>query len=522
MNARMAEYDRTTPVQLQRLIPSPEACACLDEAAARRLAVVPLARWPGSSHDQLVVACATPCDQTVRDRLARQLPRNIRPLILQAEGHDINVALDRCYASADFSAQLISVCQSRSPALRVINEQPDFLVRLLDWILLCASRQRASDIHLSPESLCLHIRFRIDGVLRSFATLSSAVHSGLQVRMKILASMDIAESRCPQDGQFSRLIDAHDIDFRVSCFPTVAGQNTVLRLLHQQCRLDTLAGLQLPAATHADLASLVKRPDGLLVICGPTGSGKSTTLHALLNERDTASLNIMTLEDPVEQVLPGVRQSTIDAAHGLNYSQGVRALLRQDPDVLLIGEIRDTHSCAMALRAVMSGHQVLTTVHASSALAGLSRLRELGAMPAMLASNLVAIASQRLMRKRCDGCCDAVREARRKTAEDMRRNACAEAFGQTGCSQCHGTGYRGRQVIMELLVITPAVAAQVAADASHQSLLACALRENFVPLHDQGKRLVDQGISSSEELERVLGSRIDTVSPHSVQVGLST
>jgi general secretion pathway protein E/type IV pilus assembly protein PilB len=426
-------------------------------------------------------------------------------------------ALRRCYAQRLPAGQLFRQLQSHTSTAQVLSEQPDCLVYLLEWVLLCASRQGASDIHFSPDRLMLHIRFRVDGVMRCFDRVSNAVQSGLLVRIKILAGMDIAESRHPQDGQFTQLIDARDIDFRVSCFPTVAGQNTVIRLLDPQRRLDSLAGLNLPTTLHDNLAALVQRPDGLLVICGPTGSGKSTTLHALLNERDAQHLNIMTLEDPVEQMMPGIRQTSIDAAHGLDYAKGVRGLLRQDPDVLLIGEIRDADSCAMALRAVMSGHQVLTTVHATSALAGLSRLRELGALPSLLASNLVAIASQRLVRKCCTACAFEPVDAEEQVPVGGDKHLLDSDDDEqvaTHCPHCNGSGYQGRQVIMELLIITPALATLIAQDASTQALATGALRDGFLPLWEQGQQLINQGVSRTDELERVLGRRHKSLLPH--------
>ena len=438
-------------IALDRMIPSPEAIACLAESVARRLRVVPLAIQKNLEHGTLIVACENPSDQILVGRLARQLPEGMQVRALPCHSAGVREALDKCYSPNASGGQLLSRCQVQGTTLLAMQEQSDVIVRLLDCILLSASRERASDIHLSPQKQALHIRFRIDGVLRSFAVLDRSVYSGLLVRIKILASMDIAETRCPQDGQFSQMIDADDIDFRVSCFPTVSGQNTVLRLLDKQNKLDTLRQLNLPAETYYCLRALVQRPDGLLLVCGPTGSGKSTTLHALLGVRDASSLNIMTLEDPVERSIDAIRQSSIDASNAMDFSQGVRALLRQDPDVLLIGEIRDTPSCAMALRAVMSGHQVLTTVHARSVLAGLSRLHELGSQPSILANNLVAIASQRLLRKKCLLC-----------------------LGRKGtCSQCLSTGYQGRQLVLELLVVTPALAQLIAAEATHQELLEC-------------------------------------------------
>ncbi len=476
--------DKQQSVQtLQQLIPSPEASACLSEAAARRLQLVPLARRCDETQDSLLIACADPSDEAVAERLARHVPAGVTPVLVATDVMGIPHAINKCYANNATAGELLSLCRQPATAMQLLQRQPDAIVRLLESLLLAASRQRASDIHVSPEDQSLQVRFRVDGVLRYFSTLSRAVHNGLLVRIKILSSVDIAETRRPQDGQFSQFIDGNMIDFRVSCFPTVNGQNIVIRLLDSQCRYDTLQRLNLPSKIHRALAELAHRPEGLLVVCGPTGCGKSNTLHALIRERDASSLNIMTLEDPVEMSVAGIRQSNIDAEHAMDFAQGVRGLLRQDPDVLLIGEVRDTPSCAMALRAVMSGHQLLTTVHASSALAGLARLRELGALAGQLAENLMAIASQRLVRKFCPVCDGSA----------------------TDCHSCQGSGYQGRQLIMELLLMNDALAALVAKGAGPQQLLDCARQHGFRTLREQGEQLVSQGITSEREIERVLG-----------------
>lgn len=482
---------------LQHLIPSPEAVACLSESAARRLQLVPLAIKRENGSDCLLVACADPSDQAVAERLSRQIPAGVQSILVAAEPSSISGALDKCYAGSGSINKLIHLCAQAATANRLLQEQPNAIVRLLEYLLLSARRQRASDIHLSPSEQSLLVRFRVDGVLRHFLSVSKALHSGLLVRIKILASVDIAETRRPQDGQFNLFMDADVVDFRVSCFPTLNGQNVVLRLLEQQRRIDTLSGLQLAPDLHEKLSELVQRPDGLLVVCGPTGSGKSNTLHALINERDAVSLNIMTLEDPVERGMDGIQQSSIDAEHAMDFAQGVRGLLRQDPDVLLIGEVRDTPSCAMALRAVMSGHQLLTTVHAASALAGLARLRELGAMPGQLAENLMAIASQRLLRKVCSVC----------------------QKGEEHCHACLGSGYHGRQLVMELLVVTPPIAALIAADVSSSVLLECAQQHGFKTLRQQAEQLVRQGITSDREVERVLGREVRYQEPPMRQGG---
>lgn len=470
-------------VVLDRLVPSPEATDILSETTARRLNIVPLALRHLANRKQLLVAGAPDSAETQFKRLARLLPLDVDAVCLGTDAGQIPEALEKVYRGSLDDTQLIEKCRSGAGIEWLEREQADYAIQLLDCIVRAACRSRASDIHLSPEQNDLLVRFRIDGVLNRHIRLHKRALSGLLVRIKILAALDIAESRHPQDGQFSQLIDARSVDFRVSTFLTQQGENTVLRILDEDNSRTSLYQLDLPRSIHHKIRREVHRPDGLLLVCGPTGSGKSTTLYALLGERDSEQLNIMTLEDPVERSVAGLRQCNIDASRGLDYAQGVRALLRQDPDVLLIGEIRDADSCAMALRAAMTGHQVLSTVHAQDTFAALDRLKELGASGPLLAANLAALASQRLLRKHCLSC----------------------EGGAEQCAACRGTGYHGRQVIMELLPITPEMAALIRAGAARQDLEATAIQQGFTPLEQHARLLLDQGMTTASEIQRVLG-----------------
>lgn len=481
-------------LSLTGFIPSPEATRYLPQAVARRLSVVPLATGQDGSGPWLAVACTGDGGDDMGERLRRQLPPAMRIARCTATAQEIANALDRCYAAVLNDAQLFTVCSQEDSAARWLSQHPEGVIHLLERLLLLATRQGASDIHLSPEDDALDVRFRIDGVLHAPCRLCVSLHRALLVRIKVLAAIDIAETRQAQDGQFTQLIDARQMDFRVSCFPTRAGQNIVLRVLDQKRRHDTLDALGLPGPQCVQLRSLARRPEGLFVVCGPTGSGKSNTLHAMLGERDLQSINVMTLEDPVELIVPGVRQTSIDADHAMDYARGIRGLLRQDPDVLMIGEVRDSDSCAMAFRAALSGHPVLTSVHAGSAIAGLSRLRELGATPGQLAENLNGLAALRLLRKCCPDC------AGQSSADaDI-------VLRRVDCPLCRGTGYRGRQLLMELLVVTPAIAALIARQAGADELQEQSVRAGFRTLRQEAQSLVERGVTNRREVDRVLGS----------------
>lgn len=478
-----------TAVMLDRFIPCALAVECLAESAARRLEVVPigLVTKPGSM--TLLVGSSEPDNEIVSERLSRQLSDGIDTQFVKVDAEKIPDALNRCYQHRMSVTDFLHCCISGSAGDQLERQLPDVTVRLVEALLLEAVRLRASDIHLSPEDSCVQVRLRVDGVLIVFIKLDNSLFSSVVVRLKILCSMDIAESRLPQDGQFVQWINEAYIDFRVSTFPTITGENLVIRVLNSQSYPDGLDSLKLPATTVQDLSKVAHMPDGMVIICGPTGSGKTTTLYALLNELDKSALNIMTLEDPVEVVVAGLRQTSIDAARSLDYSHGIRALLRQDPDVLMLGEVRDKQSCTMALRAVMTGHRVFSTVHASDALGAIERLIELGAQAQLLAAHLRCVASQRLIRLICAECC----------------------ASSIHCTKCKGTGFFGRQVVMELILVGPSFAAHLVSGAAASTLQAEIVKGGYVSMRDQALKLVEQGATTLEELQRVLGPAPDAI-----------
>lgn len=473
-------------VCLELFIPSPEAVACLAEPVARRLFCVPVARYKQSvmdNSDVLLIASAQSDDAVLLERLTHQIPHGVAVRLVLANKAQIPQALDKCYANAVQGTQLLLACSAYAHYDGEQELEKNLIVRLAEAILLCACRERASDIHLSPCSDGVRVRFRIDGLLCKRAVLREGLYAELLGRIKVIAKMDIAVSRQPQDGQFSQYIDNVLIDFRASVFPVINGENVVIRVLRPAVSAQGIRSLELPKPIQRQLLSCLYKPGGLVVFCGPTGSGKSTSLHALVSELDQDALNIMTLEDPVEKRMQGIQQTSVDSARSLGYEQGLRALLRQDPDVLLIGEVRDTRSCQMMLRAVMTGHKVLTTVHAGNVFGAIDRILELGIDRSMLASHLVCIAAQRLIRKLCCQC-----------------------FGHSSaCTLCFGTGYYGRQALLELLVVTPHIAALLDDGAALKVIQAEAEKSGFIPLEEQAAVLVKQGVSSHIELQRVFG-----------------
>ncbi|MDB4224927.1 GspE/PulE family protein, partial [Granulosicoccus sp.] len=456
------------------------------EPAARRLLCVPIARYAKrtAQRDVLLIATAQPDDAVLHERVIRQLPSGMDVQFALAEEPAIKLALEKCYSDLLQGEKLIAACSNYSTCSLQQATESGATVRLVEAILLCACRERASDIHFSPCSDGVRVRFRIDGVLCKRVMLREGFYAELIGRIKILAQMDIAVARKPQDGQFTQFIDNEQVDFRTSAFPLVNGENIVIRVLRPKQSQRGMGSLELPEQSRRQLLSCLHEPSGLIVFCGPTGSGKSTSIHALLSELDQTSLNIMTLEDPVETLSPGVQQTSIDSARSLGYAEALRAVMRQDPDVLLIGEVRDASSCQMMLRAVMTGHSVLTTVHAKNVFGAIDRIVELGVNRKMLATHLLCIAAQRLIRKRCTRC---------------------SGLDST-CSLCRGDGFYGRRAIVELLVVCPTISALISSAAEHPILLAEAVRLGFVSLHEQGESLVQQGVSTNKEMQRVLGA----------------
>ena len=482
MNTGYSVTQMMDGVDLAKLIPCPEAIATLSVANARRLGILPVATWSEGEERVLLMAYADTFDSSQLERVAKYIDPIYHLQFFKYPVHSLNQAIDECYRERPSLEQMLNAVRQNTLTHNGDDRSEDFQIEFVNALLRQAVRMRASDIHLSPDTCGLKIRFRIDGVLLGYATIDNKYLKRLVLRLKIMASLDIAETRFAQDGQFSRLVDGHIVSFRMSTFPTVNGENTVLRLIDPSLQIDTLEKLAVPEPLMARLTSLMRQPDGLVVVCGPTGSGKSTTLFALLGEIDKSSLNVMTLEDPVEHRMPGIRQTTIDATRQWGFAQSLRALLRQDPDVLMIGEIRDAESCAMALRAVSTGHQVLTTVHASCAHSALHRLRELNASGVALALSLKAIVAQRLVRRCCQACEDA----------------------SVLCNLCNGTGYNGRQIVAELLEITPAIASLLAVNARVDEIVKKSAAEGFTNMQSHAEALILTGKTSQEEVSRVL------------------
>jgi len=407
--------------------------------------------------------------------------------------------ISSAYAKGESSAAaVVSEVESDADLTRMMQELPaveDLLennddapiIRMLNALLTQAARDGASDIHIEPYERTSSVRFRVDGTLREVVQPNRALHAALISRLKIMADLDIAEKRLPQDGRISLRIGTRAVDVRVSTLPSAHGERAVLRLLDKSESQLSLESVGMQGAVLQRFEQLVTQPHGIILVTGPTGSGKTTTLYAALQRLDATSNNIMTVEDPIEYELAGIGQTQVNAKIDLTFAKALRAILRQDPDVIMIGEIRDFETAQIAIQASLTGHLVLATLHTNDAASAVTRLTDMGVEPFLLSSSLLGVLAQRLVRKLCVHC----------------RVNSAGAWTAPGCGECGQTGYAGRTGVFELLATDDAIRAQIHNRASEAEIRAAALAGGMTLMREDGERLVRSGVTSREELVRV-------------------
>ncbi len=375
------------------------------------------------------------------------------------------------------------------------------IVRLLNAILAESLKESASDIHIEPYEKEALVRFRLDGVLRTVLTPSIQIAPLLISRIKVMSKLDIAERRLPQDGRMAVRLGGRSIDLRVSTMPSSHGERVVMRLLDKDAGKQQTSDLGMPQKTKEELLDLISRPHGIILVTGPTGSGKTTTLYSALQQMDRQQRNIMTVEDPVEYDLPGISQTQINLRAGMTFARGLRAILRQDPDVILIGEIRDGETAEIATQASLTGHLVLSTLHTNTAAGAITRLQDLGVDSFLLASTVRGIASQRLVRKLCVKCREKIQP------NEFNRNLLklpegAEVYQSCGCADCNNTGFIGRQALFELVTVTPELQTLIHENAGELELEQL-IRRTIPSIRDAGFDLVREGVTTVEEVLRV-------------------
>lgn len=475
---------------------------------ARQQLVLPLSKHLKS----FTVALANPLDLLTIDNLKKITGCEINPVI--ATRSDIREAVDKFYGERNLLKEMVEETYTpEEGAVLAVEESKESLedivataarapvIKLVDLILIQAVKERASDIHVEPFRDQIVVRFRIDGILHKIAPPSQHLLPALISRIKILSKMDIAEKRLPQDGGFMIKIEDRHIDLRVSIIPTIFGEKAVLRILDKGAFSFALTNLGLDKKDLASFQSAITKPYGLIFVTGPTGCGKSTTLYSVLSYIKTPKKNILTIEDPVEYHIGGINQVQIKPKIGLTFAEGLRCFLRQDPDIIMVGEVRDLETAEICIRAGLTGHLVFSTLHTNDAPSAVTRLVNLGIEPYLVASSLILLMAQRLVRKLCPKC----KEPTELSPELMKRYNLGRRgiFKAKGCEFCRQTGYAGRSAIFEILEINDELRELIAQNATTAKLQEAAKRAKMKTLVEDGMARVAQGITSTEEIMSV-------------------
>jgi type IV pilus assembly protein PilB len=483
----------------------------VSEEFARQHLVLPLAR----NLDSLTVACVNPLDLITMDNLSRMSRCEINPVVTTKA--DLEQAIERFYGGDTMLREAIGQSYEVPTEGAAIGEGGEDtldldrlkqaaedapVIRLVDLILRQAIKERGSDIHIEPFKDRISLRYRIDGALCEISPPARHLHAAIVSRIKILCKLDIAEKRLPQDGAFMMTMEGRSIDFRVSTVPAIFGEKVVIRILDKSPSLLDLARLGFsPKAVEAFRLS-IRDPYGLVLLTGPTGSGKSTTLYAALNEINSPTKNILTVEDPVEYRLEGINQIQVKPQIGLTFAAGLRAFMRQDPDIIMVGETRDQETAEICVRAALTGHLVFTTLHTNDAPSAVTRLVDIGLAPYLLSSTISLVVAQRLLRALCDRCKEAYEPV--QAIRDRFHITEELLYRAKGCEHCTNTGYRGRIGIYEVMTLTREIRDLIAKGSPAHVLKDAAVAAGMSTLWDEGLKKVREGRTSMEELEGVV------------------
>lgn len=500
---------------------SPEILDLFPETLARRYVALPFEL--DKENGVLSVAMSDPLDLASINFLEKRTQKKIKPFY--ASGAAIKESIDHYY-SKDLGA-VVSQALKESPSetevftgrdsnsaigTEVIRDTP--VAKIVERLLEYAINSRASDVHIEPLDENTRVRFRIDGVLHDESVLPSEIHDAIISRVKILSDLKIDERRIPQDGRFTFKTDTNEIDVRVSTLPTIHGEKLVLRLLRKSGGVPSFSELGLRGSALKNLEIAILRPHGVIVVCGPTGSGKTTTLYSVLTKVNSTKINIVTLEDPVEYYIAGVNQVQINPLAGLTFATGLRSFLRQDPNIILVGEIRDQETTDLAIQAALTGHLVFSTLHTSNAAGAIPRFLDLGAEPFLLASSLNAVLGQRILRKICPSCRETVMPPEilvadiknvlgRLLPEEKAQPGMLQLYRGKGCQECEGTGFLGRIGIFEVLPISDGVSKLILSHTDANEVERKAIEEGMITMKQDGYLKAIEGVTTIEEVLRV-------------------
>lgn len=492
-------------IDLKRHTVQPDTLRLIPEEVARKHNLIPLDIIDGA----LGVVMDDPADIQVIEELTARSGMPVRPMV--GVGPDIEAAIDLYYKTKGEIEEriteiapppLIEEVEEERLSAEVIAQAP--VVRAVDLMLEQAVKDHASDIHLEPEEDSVRVRYRIDGILHHGLSLPKSAHAPLISRVKIMAGMNIAERRRPQDGQFNAKIRGEEIFFRVATSDTAWGEMAVLRVLDRSIALLELSELGFQVACLDTYRRMLQSPFGMILVSGPTGSGKTTTLYASINQLNREELNIMTIEDPIEYNFRGINQIQVNRLAGINFATGLRAIIRLDPDVILLGEIRDSETAETATNAALTGHLVLSSVHSNDAVGALFRLLDLGVEPFLLVSAVIGVVAQRLVRCVCSRCrtlAPPPPEEQFAYEKEMGETAPQLYYGE-GCNFCAGTGYRGRTGVFEVLVVSEEIRRLLLKGASASEVKAQALKEGMIAMWRDGMMKVKEGITTPYEVMR--------------------
>ncbi|WP_044339500.1 GspE/PulE family protein [Rossellomorea aquimaris] len=486
-------------VSLFRYPFDPKLFHLIPKEVAKRNLIIPLKK----EGDKLFVAMADPMDFYTIEDLRLSTGFYIETSI--ATKDDILRSINKYY-DMDESFEELKGMGNEPPPLEdeALTDQDSPIARLVNQLLSNAMTQKASDIHIDPQETKVHIRYRVDGILRTDRSLPKHMQSMLTARIKIMSQLDITEHRVPQDGRIKTNIDFRPIDLRVSTLPTVYGEKIVLRILDLSSSLNDLGQLGFNSLNLKRFQDLIDRPTGIVLITGPTGSGKSSTLYAALNKLNSEEVNIITVEDPVEYQLEGVNQIQVNTNVGLTFAAGLRSILRQDPNIIMVGEIRDRETAEVAIRASLTGHLVLSTIHTNDSLSTVTRLIDMGVEPFLVATSVSGIVAQRLVRKVCRDCAqEEIPTVREKEIFDRRGMTIEKVIRGRGCASCNMTGYKGRMAIHEVLVVNDEMKRIIMNNESLSTLREVAINHKTIFLLDDGLFKVKQGLTTTEEILRV-------------------
>jgi type IV pilus assembly protein PilB len=501
ISSALASEAGVTFVQLENYLIEPAALKYVSEATARKHKIIPILLEP----PRLTIAMANVFDVLAIDEVQRATGLIVD--VVSATESSVLQSIDRYYAGGISLEEIIQKSARQVEAGRV--SEADLaagapIVRLVDQLFLTAVQEGATDIHFEPEERILRVRFRVDGKLRPGPSLPKALQPAVTARVKIISGMNIAETRLPQDGKINFFVGKRKVDLRVSTLPTVFGENMVLRVLDRARLVVGLESLGFDEQNLARFRQAIESRHGILLVCGPTGAGKTTTLYSALSYINALDRSIITLEDPVEYELPIIRQCQINPKAGFTFASGLRAILRHDPDVILVGEMRDAETVELAIRSALTGHLVFSTLHTNDAAGAIPRLINMGQEPFLVASSIRAVVGQALLRMNCAHC----KVTYAPSAETIERAGLPpESAGGTfvkgeGCERCGGTGYRGRIGAFEIMEVTPAITRLVMERANSQDLLSAARAEGMTVMREDAVSKAMRGLTTLEEAVR--------------------